>query len=225
MPAAIILSGAGRYADPWHQYGDTSAELLTLAHDDGWDVTIAEDIDRTLADGLDGIDLLIVNAGDSDQEPAEDPSLIERGRAQLAIAFERGISVLAIHNAASSLRDYPQFRSALGGQWVTGHSWHPPIFEIHVRLEHDVIVEGLGDFTVADERYTDLLTDKDIEPLASTRDKNREYILAWAHQYGTARVIYSSLGHNTASYASRGHKAFLLRALTWLLPRPVFADS
>ncbi|MCL2471268.1 MAG: ThuA domain-containing protein [Propionibacteriaceae bacterium] len=225
MPRAIILSGTGRYADPWHHYGETSAALLSLAHDDGWDAAIADDIDRTLADGVDDIDLLIVNAGDPEPEPPQDTGLIERGRAQLATAFERGISVLAIHAAASSLRDYPQFRQALGGAWVTGHSWHPPVGEIHVRLEHDVIVEGLGDFTVADERYTDLLTDKDIEPLASTRDKDREHILAWAHQYGNARVVYSSLGHDTMSFASRGHKAFLLRAMTWLLPRPVFADS
>ena len=222
MPTAIILSGAGRYADPWHPYPDTSALLGGLARDSGWDVSICEDIDDRLADGLDGIDLLIVNAGDPRGREAQDHTLIEKGRESLTAGFDRGICVLGIHAAASSLGDYPQFRKALGGAWVPDHSWHPPLGEQHVRPLDDPIVEGLGDFTVLDERYTDLVTDDDIEPLADTRDDNGEHILAWSHQYGQSRVVYDALGHDTRSYDSEGHKDFLRRVLCWLLPHQSF---
>ena len=39
---AIILSGAGRYADPWHPYAETSARLAELAATAGYDVEVHE---------------------------------------------------------------------------------------------------------------------------------------------------------------------------------------
>lgn len=226
MPSALILSGAGRYADPWHQFAQTSPLLQALAQDSGWHTVITEDIDAALADGLDGVDLIIVNAGDpwGDTTQKCDPDLIQAGADNLAIAFDRGISLLGIHCAASSLRDYPQYRQALGGEWVPGRSWHPLFGDFHVRPLHDSIVEGLSDFTLSDERYTDLLIDPDVEPLATTSDENGEYVLAWAHTYGSARVIYDALGHDARSYESCGHKSFLRRAMCWLLPQPEFED-
>ena len=229
MYKALVLSGAGRYTDPWHSHHETTARLLTLAHDSGWTAEVREDIDEALTEGLDGWDLLIVNASDSWHEPDEafpPPSdeVIEQGRANLAAAFERGISLLGIHSSASTLRDYPQYRSALGGEWTTGKSWHPSIGDVHVRTMHSEIVEGLSDFTVLDERYTALTQDQGIEPLACSVSDNRSHVLAWAHQYGLSRVIYSALGHDVRSYDSRGHRSFLRRGLSWLLPRPAFGD-
>jgi len=229
MPQALILSGAGRYADPWHPFADTSARLADLAQQGGWEVVTDQDPDTRLAAGLDGIDLLIVNTGDpwtnnDDDATGPKPELIEQGRTGLARAFQRGISVLGIHTAAASLRDYPQFRAALGGEWVRGRSWHPLFGQVTVRPLHDQIVEGLSDFTVEDERYTDLDIDPSAEPLAWTGDQDQTYILAWAHQYQACRIVYSALGHDTRSYDSKGHRLFLQRALNWLQPRPVFDD-
>jgi type 1 glutamine amidotransferase len=233
MPTALILSGSGRYADPWHHFADTSARLADLATHLGWQVQVAPEVDAALADGLDQTDLLIVNTGDSWRQADEaeahqptpgDPELIERARANLAAAFQRGIAVLGLHSAASSLRDYPQFRRALAGEWVPGTSWHPPVGQLQVRPLHDQIVEGLCDFTVTDERYTDLVIDKAAEPLADANGDERRQVVAWAHQYGASRVIYDALGHDTRSYDSRGHKSFLRRALSWLAPRPAYTD-
>jgi len=223
-PLALILSGSGRYADPWHPYPETTAALTGLARDAGWDVSVDEDIDARLADGLDGIDLLIVNAGDPRGRVAEDHALIEKGRESLMTGFDRGMSLLGIHAAASSLGDYPQYRKALGGAWIPDHSWHPPFGEVHVRPCDDQIVEGLGNFTVLDERYTDLVTDPDIEPLAETWDDEGKHVLAWFHQYGKSLVVYDALGHDVRSYDSEGHKDFLRRILCWLLPRHNFDD-
>jgi len=224
MPQALILSGAGRYADPWHPFADTSARLAGLAADSGWEATITEDIDAALATGLDGIDLLIVNAGDSWRPVEEgapvvpgDPAIVEPARAGLAVALARGMTVLGMHISASSLRDYPQYREVLGGEWVPGRSWHPPLGEVHVRPLHDEIVEGCCDFTVVDERYTDLVIDRSVEPLAGS--EGDDVVLAWANQVGPTRAIYDALGHDLRSYDSKGHRSFLRRALTWLLPR------
>ena len=62
-PRAVIATGTGRYGDPWHPFSETSARIAALLRDDGWDVTVDDDVDRALAH-LDGFDLLVVNAGD-----------------------------------------------------------------------------------------------------------------------------------------------------------------
>lgn len=229
MPTAIILSGAGRYADPWHPFSHTSDRLADLANASGWKTTIADDIDQRLATGLDGIDLLIVNAGDpwrpgadaAEPEPG-DPELIAQARISLTAAFVRGVSVLGIHTAAASLRDYPEFRQALGGEWIPGTSWHPPFGPVRIRPLHDQIVEGCCDFTVQDERYTDLTIDPSVEPLAGTVN-GESHVLVWAHQHGPSRIVYDALGHDLRSYDSSGHRSLLRRALSWLEPRETFA--
>ncbi|MDR0783658.1 MAG: ThuA domain-containing protein [Propionibacteriaceae bacterium] len=230
MPKALILSGAGRYADPWHSYADTSLRLEALAHDSGWKTTITDQIDETLAAGLDDFDLVIVNAGDpwhatEEGAPEPDEAVIAQGRLALATALERGISLLGVHAAANSLRDYPQWRFALGGEWTHGKSWHPAVGEIHIRTLHDEIVEGLSDFNVMDERYTALTIDRDIELLAEAIDDQKGHPIAWAHQYGRSCVIYDALGHDLRSFDSRGHRSLLRRALSWLLPRQKFDDA
>ena len=220
MPTILLLSGAHRYADPWHDFPETSACLARLARGCGWEVEVTEDIDERLAAGLTGIDLLIVNAGDpwrTDGEPvAPSPDLLGRARAGLLDGLDAGLAILGLHTAAASLRDYPEFRRRLGGEWVRGVSWHPPYGPVHVRPLHDEIVEGCGDFTVHDERYTDLVIDEGVEPLAGTDEG--PHILAWANRVGPTRVVYDALGHDTASYDSAGHRAFLRRALSWLQP-------
>ncbi len=232
MPKAVILSGAGRYADPWHPFSKTSALLAGLAQASGWQTVITTDTDQRLADGLDDFDLVSVNTGDpwrhlddtATNQP--DPALISLAQANLAAAFDRGIDVLGMHTAASSLLDYPQFRQALGGEWVLGRSWHPAMSTFEVRPLHDDIAEGLCDFKVFDERYTDLAMDDDIEPLmeAQSSEDEDDVIIAWAHQYGESRVVYDALGHDTRSYDSCGHKSFLKRVLSWLLPQGTFTD-
>jgi hypothetical protein len=65
---ALLLSGVGRYADPWHPFSETSAALADLLREAGYDVDIPADVDAALAglaaaDDSDLPDLLVVNVG------------------------------------------------------------------------------------------------------------------------------------------------------------------
>jgi type 1 glutamine amidotransferase len=230
---ALILSGAGRYADPWHPYAETSARLESLVAEAGYDVEVRDDVDAALATLGDDVRLLVVNAGDPD---GPDASGVEpaTGRAAAAAAagvddgaleaaVRRGIGILAMHSAASSLRDYPAFDQAIGGRWEWGRSWHPPFGDAHVHVVgNHVIREGLGDFTVSDERYTALHLTEVIEPIAEHEEGGFRHPLAWARELGRSRLVYDALGHDTRSYDSVEHRALIARALDWLsrVPAP-----
>lgn len=225
---AIILSGSGRYADPWHPYPDTTERLAAIVGEAGFDVEVRDDVDAALATLGDDVRLLVVNAGDPDSPlpdgvdaAASDGAAVDD--TALAAAVDRGIGILAVHSAASSLRDHPTFHRALGGRWEDDVSWHPPFGEARVHLiGNHPIREGLEDFTLEDERYTGLRLHDVIEPIAEHEEGGFRYPLVWAREFGRSRLVYDALGHDTRSYDSAEHRALLARALDWLshVPAP-----
>ena len=232
MARALILSGSGRYSDPWHPYRETSALLAEIVHDAGYEPRIETDADGALR-RLDGsVRLVVVNAGDPDGPDHGDDASGPTGRrdrvsptaeelaagdAALAAALYRGVGILAMHAAAASLREYPTYGAALGGRWIRGSSWHPQQGEAEVLLvrEHPLTV-GLDDFTVDDERYTDLHLDAEVQRLAEHDEGGRRHPLVWTRDLGASRLVYDALGHDPRSYASPGHRALLAHALRWL---------
>ncbi|PVE94656.1 ThuA domain-containing protein [Microbacterium sp. TPD7012] len=231
MVDALILTGTGRYSDPWHAYSETSPLLAELARAAGFSPRIETGADGALRRLDDGVRLLVINAGDPEgpdsvdptgtrtpaTEPEEPVASLAEGDAALASALDRGIGILAMHSAAASLRDYPSYERALGGRWVRGRSWHPDFGEAHVRLDPEhPLAAGLRDFAVDDERYTDLRLDAEIDRLASHEHDGLPYPLVWTRDLGRSRVVYDALGHDPRSYASAGHRELLARALRWL---------
>jgi type 1 glutamine amidotransferase len=229
---AIILSGAGRYADPWHPFPETSARLARLVAAAGYDVEVREDVDAALATLGDDVRLLVVNAADPDG-PSPDGAELGADAAggsgatvdesAFDAAIDRGIGILAMHSAAASLRDDAAFDRAVGGHWEPGVSWHPPFGEAHVHLVgNHPVREGLDDFTVMDERYTALRLHDVVEPIGEHEEGGSRHPLIWAREFGPSRLVFDALGHDTRSYDSEGHRALIARALEWLshVPAP-----
>lgn len=216
-PRAVIATGAGRYADPWHPFPATSARIAAALRDDGWDVTVDDDVDHALAH-LDGIELLVVNAGDpwrhgdTELEPHTDPA----ADGGLRSAIDRGIGIIAVHAALSTLRDHPVWREAIGGEWVPGRSWHPPIADAHVRVvdgDHPVTA-GLAGFDVVDERYSDLAVDDGARVLAEHDVDGTAHPAIWVREKPT-RAVVSSLGHDERAYDTPELVGLLQRAARW----------
>jgi hypothetical protein len=232
---AVILSGAGRYADPWHRFAETSAALAGILGGAGYHVHVSDDLVAGLAE-LGDAELLVVNAGNpanprpegEPEPPAPTETQLAAAAAGLDAALARGIGVLAVHAAASTLPELPAFGHALGARWVEGASWHPPIGEARVHLvgTHP-IAEGVADFTVFDERYSGLRLDGVIEPIAEHEEGGMRHPLVWARELGPSRLVYDALGHDTRSYEAPEHRELLTRALDWLsrVPAPTFDAS
>lgn len=215
---ARIASGTGRYSDPWHPFAATSARVARTLEADGWQVEVDDDVDHALASVGDA-DLLVVNAADpwrnGETGHGADPAAT-RG---LDDALDRGLGVLAVHNAVSSLRDYPRWRRTIGGEWVPGRTWHPPLggqasVEV-VDAEHPVTA-GLTDFTLADERYTDLEVDADNRVLVAHTHDGVRHPLVWVREVGASRVVVDVLGHDERSFDAVDHLCLIQQAARWI---------
>ncbi len=57
MPRSLVLSGGGRYADPWHPFAKTSARLADVLWSLGHRVEVADFVADRVAD-LSGFDLI-----------------------------------------------------------------------------------------------------------------------------------------------------------------------
>ncbi len=216
--SALIVSGAGRYADPWHAYDATSARIEAVLTDHGFRVDTSEDVEGSLARLDNGTELLVVNAGISTWDSPEDAS--DRAARQGLLRFlGRGGPVLAMHSSASTLPTVPEWEGIIGCRWVEGTTMHPTIGIGHIGVhpERHSIVAQSADFDIWDERYSYLRVMGDLVPLASHEHGGLKHPLLWARRYGRSRVVYDALGHDERSYDSGDHVAIIGRAARWLV--------
>ena len=212
----MLLSGAGRYADPWHPYPETSGRIRAVLEGDGRTVELREDIDDAMQ-ALDDVDLLVVNAGDPWRE--DDTRLHGPDRsASLHSALERGIGVVAVHWSVASLRDYPDWAAATGGVWTTG-SFHPPFGRAHVT--GGALPDGspVSSFDVDDERYCSVQQIGPHHCVATHDGSFGPEPTAWVREHLGSRVAVDLLGHDTRSWDSEG-RVELFRALTRWVTSP-----
>lgn len=222
---ALIISGTGRYSDPWHPLPTTSRRVGDILQRTGFDVTIDDVPDRALASCAD-FDLVVVNATDPWRNGETGYGAVPAAAAGLAAAVECGTGFLALHNSIASLRDYGLWRRLVGGSWVPGVSMHPDIDEARIELlqpAHSLMsaLPGAGDdaFTVFDERYCELDVDDDVDILARHQHLGRWYPTFWTHVLGRSRVVYDALGHDARSFDAPAHVDFVRRAAAWVVQR------
>ena len=214
MPRSLVLSGGGKFADPWHRFARTSARLADVLWSLGHQVEVTDFVADRVAD-LSGFDLIVVNAAAGPGGSAAEQNAARDG---LAAALDRGLGVLALHVGVCTLLRLPQWEAVTGASWVEGQTGHPPLGPARVQIhqERHPIVASVPDFDVIDERYTGLRLAPGLVPLATHRHHGRQHPLVWARELGPSRVVADTLGHGVQSYDSAGHRRLLSRAAQWL---------
>ncbi|WP_405372798.1 MULTISPECIES: ThuA domain-containing protein [unclassified Microbacterium] len=211
---ALIASGTGRYADPWHPFPQTTPLIAEVLDGAGFDVTVSDHVDDAMR-SLSDVDLLVVNAGDPWRAEGGEASAPSASIDGFAEALGRGLGVLAFHCAVASLRDYPEWAPAVGGMWVPGLSFHPPFGLVDVT---GLAVPGgkvIGDFTVEDERYCRIQRIGRSQTVAQFEGPDATEPAAWVREAGASRVAVDVLGHDERSYASPGHRRLIGQLARW----------
>lgn len=209
---ALIVSGSGRYGDPWHPFAATSALLAELLTSAGFAVTVEDDLDDAMT-RLAAVSLLVVNAGDPwrDATPEPPPAASIAGFRQ---AVEDGIAILAMHTAPATMRGYPDWAPTVGAVWLPGISCHPPIGSVDIAI-HDRRFGGPDAVGVVDERYCHLQPIGRSEIVATHQVEGATHPAAWLRTVGRSRVAVDLLGHDERSYASEGHRALVVALARW----------
>jgi type 1 glutamine amidotransferase len=209
---ALILSGGGRYSDPWHPFGATSTRLAGIGERLGLTVEIAEELEARLVD-LRGVDVVVANAAAG---PVTDDH--EAAVSGLRAFLARGGGILAVHVGASTLIGMPDWEDVTGMAWIAGVSMHPALGPAHVNVHPDrhAIAAGVDDFDLVDERYCHLRVAPDVVPFVSHEHEGTNQPLAWARRYGNARIVTDALGHGESSFDSPEHTQLIRRSFQWL---------
>lgn len=136
----------------------------------------------------------------------------DQARRDIAGFLGNGGGLLAVHTASICFDDWPQWPGHVGGAWVWGRSWHPPIGPVDVAFSEHEPAAGLGAMAVTDERYCDLDLLDGSTVLACSPGATDTQPLAWVRP-GT---IYDALGHDERSLTHPTHAEFLRRAIRWV---------
>lgn len=219
MPHALVLAGHGRYEDPWHDTAAIAHRVAQLLSDDGIDVTIR----GTLPAALDDIepDLLVVASGrgrpDADFDGTDDDWARFHARRDALVAS--GVPVLGLHQATNAFLDSPTWEPMLGGRWVEGTTWHPPLDAATFRVVSDhPLVAGLTEVAAEDEQYLALRVSPDVQVLVVADHEGTAHPVVWIAP-GPGRIVYDALGHDVRSYASPSRIDLFRREVRWLLAR------
>lgn len=218
MARVLILSGAGRYGDAWHDFDETSAAVAQILTDRGHQAQVRRSCPEAL-DSLAEADLLIVNTGGGDPEEGWD-FIPEWSRAHSKILdhVEAGKPVLGLHTAANTFCDWDLWPSILGGKWVPGVSGHPErsyaVFEPMPDAADHPALRGVDQVMCYDERYSNLVIEPLATPLLFHETGEEFHIMAWAMGNN---VIYDGLGHSGRSYESASRRQLLCGEVAWLL--------
>jgi uncharacterized protein len=214
----VILSGEGPHTDPWHSLLETSTRMAEILGETN-SVAIVKSIDELEA-ALDGADVLLVNASAYRSTSIPEDDVFAR---VLEGFLARGGNLLATHSATVAFPGLPSWRSVLGATWALGRTFHPPLGRSLIQRSDVVhpITEGLGDFWVHDERYSnlDFVDESDIVPLYVHSEDGVTHPLVWARTVESSRVVYNALGHDVSSFDSPEHVALLKRTVSWLRHR------
>lgn len=220
---AVVISGAGRYADPWHDFTGTSARLATELAGLGLTAEVATLGEAEVPAGP--VELLVVNAGGGSTPRAVTDSVADQRAEALADwardAVAAGVPVLVTHTGSNTFYDDGRWAALIGGRWIPGTSWHPPMAptRVQVTATPHPITAGLTELAVTDERYCDLEVHPGNAVLADHAEDGRRHPIVWARENSGVRVVHDALGHDPGAYDSADRQTLLAREVEWLLQR------
>ena len=183
------------------------SEVITdvLSNHDAFELTIIEDdLNALVSPNLDPYDLIVFYYTVGEINDAQKNGLLNH--------ISSGKGNVGIHSAADSFRACPEYRSMVGGHFIT----HPHYREYQVSItdsEHPITAD-LVEFNVTDEQYI-LDYDHRVNVLASALHKGSMMPVVWTKNWGQGRVFYLALGHDKKACQHDNFAILLQRGALW----------
>lgn len=211
---ALVVSGGGRFGDPWHRFPETSAALAAALRTRGFTVEVSDDADASLAvlDPERLPSLLVLNIGGKQTDHLAAPAT--QG---LVTGLQRGLPTLLVHSSLTAFPAWPLWREIAGGAWIEGTTYHPDYGPGVALADPDhPLTTGLDLIPIIDERYSRLWVDDGSRVFLRHDEDGQRHPLAWTRSWGGSPVLVDALGHDVEAYRAPGRRALLRRELDWL---------
>ncbi len=222
----LIVTG---HDGPFHNWRETSQVLKHVIERDGrLKCRIVTDPEFLAREDLIGYDLIVQNYVNWERAAISEAArknllkYLEAGKGLAVIHFANGAFHPSLPNAKDA--DWPEYRKIVRRVWDHGKglSGHDPFgkFKVEIAGKHP-ITEGMNAFDTVDELYYRQQGDMSLEPIvtAKSKDTGKSEPLAWAYEYGKARVFQTVLGHAAESIRGDGPAMLIRRGCTWAANR------
>lgn len=227
MARVLILSGGGRYSDPWHPFPTTSQIIASALAEAGHEVEVSDRVEQRLCELTPGsIDVLLTDIGNAAADNVEVPTWDEPDPERYATAMQNlvayrdsGGGLVGVHVSATAWPDEPEWANFLGGRWVRGTTMHPPLGPASIEVidrDHPVTT-GVASFETEDEKYTYLHVHDGVRVLAQHTYEGKPQPLVWAHETPAGgRVVYTALGHDEGAYEAPEVLRIIGQGVDWV---------
>ncbi|MGI6083306.1 MAG: ThuA domain-containing protein [Limnochordia bacterium] len=202
-----------------HSYlPDAEVALKQLGKRHGWRVTTTCRVESVTAERLSKLDVLVfATAGDLPWAPGQQEAVLR--------FVAEGGGFFGIHNATAGGYEWPEYGQMLGG-YFAGHPWTQEVNVIVEDTDHPATRMLGTEFRVYDEIYTFRDWDRSKTRVLLSLDNNsvdlskgtradHDYAMAWCHDFGRGRVIYTGLGHPDDLWREEWFLAHIAGCLRW----------
>jgi hypothetical protein len=137
-----------------------------------------------------------------------------------------GMPLLFLHHSICSCQPWEGFKEMLGGKYIMEGYGHDPSslsdyrhdLNLHIRIAdgHHPVTDGLTDFDIVDEGYSNVNMTEGITPLLLTDNPQSSSPVAWVNTSDRSTIICLMLGHDKHAYGNLAFQTFLSNSISWL---------
>ncbi len=204
-----------------HSYlPDAEVAFKQIGIEKNWNVETTHDVTRLTVEKLSTLDLLVFAT-------TGNLPLTNHQKETVINFVKNGKAFMGVHNATDTGYDWPDYGEMLGG-YFNGHPWHQEVGIIVEDTNHPATRMLNEKFSVTDEIYTFknwerekthvlMRIDNDSVDLEKGNREDNDYALAWCHEYGDGRVMYTGLGHPDQLWHEKWFRGHILGGMSWAL--------
>jgi type 1 glutamine amidotransferase len=137
--------------------------------------------------------------------------------------FEKGTGVVFMHHSLASHPQWPEYTRLIGGKYH--HPNHTPDSSRRSDFKHDIVLqvsvvdknhpvtEGLEDFEILDEGYSNTTLLPGVDKLLETSHPDCDPCIGWTHEVRNSKVVYLMGGHDKHAYENPSFRRLVLNAV------------
>ena len=139
---------------------------------------------------------------------------------------DRGQSMLFLHHSICTFQGWDGFADIVGGRYympefgVDSLLWsdykHDIELEVNITDSNHPVTQGIEDFTILDEGYSNVGYMSGIKPLLETDHPFCSPVNGWVNTYDQSTIVYLMLGHDRHAYSNEAFQQLLVNSIHWL---------